>query len=135
MLRQSNKATTGVLLIATRKKVIDFFYRKLGDKISDDVINFLINACILGYRKLILCMFNGDLQRKPTEYLGQNEKMQMKTTLWHILLGGQNYWGLESLVRFAVKLWKEFCLALIFPVSQPQGWELSKRGTQRKLAP
>jgi len=73
VLRQSNKATTGVLLIATRKKVIDFFYRKLGDKISDDVINFLINACILGYRKLILCMFNGDLQRKPTEYLGQSE--------------------------------------------------------------
>ena len=81
MLRQSNKATTGVLLIATRKKVIDFFYRKLGDKISDDVINFLINACILGYRKLILCTFNGDLQRKPTEYLGQSEQMQMKTTL------------------------------------------------------
>ena len=38
--------------------------------------------------------------------------------------------GLESLVRFAEKLWEEFVfevlLSLSFPVSQAQGWELPK---------
>ena len=29
-----------------------------------------IKVCTLEYRKLNLCMFNGDLQRKPTEYHG-----------------------------------------------------------------
>jgi len=32
-------------------------------------LRFLSNMCILGYRKLILSMFNGDLQRKPPETL------------------------------------------------------------------
>ena len=48
--------------------------------------------------------------------------------------------GFESLVRLAENLCEEilclkFCLASIFPVSQPQGWELQNKDTQRKLAP
>ena len=69
-------------------------------------LRFLSNACILGYSKLILCMFNGDLQTKP---LGKHEQMQTKPTLWHIVMG-----GLESLVRFAKNLWEEFVFEVFF---------------------
>jgi len=52
---------------------------------------------------------------------------------------GQPEEGLESLVRFAEKLWEEFvfkvCWAKIFPVSQEQGWELPKKDAQRRLVP
>jgi len=47
--------------------------------------------------------------------------------------------GLASLEQFAAKSREEFLFEAIlgvnFSASQPQGWELPKKGTQRRLAP
>ena len=78
---------------------------------------FLSNVCIPQYYKLIP-WFNGNMQWKSPEYLGQREEMQMKTTLWHIVLDGQKalkvWWGL--LKNCGRSLCLEFCLASIFPI-------------------
>jgi len=95
------------------------------------------NARIPGYRKLIPCIFNGNLLGKPPEYHGKHLQIRTNENLLMTLFGDQI--GLESLERITAKLRKEFLfeifLGIDFLFSQPQGWELPNRGTQRRLVP
>ena len=69
------------------------------------------NARIPGYRKLIPCIFNGNLLGKPPEYHGKHLQIQTKTSLWHTVWGsswlrkfGANYCKIEE----GVSIWNLF---------------------------
>ena len=73
----------------------------------------LSNVCVPRYCNPIACRFNGNLQRKHQEYTWR--KPPYDTLYWAARRPSENHWKSVCL---------KFCLASIFPVSQPQGWEL-----------
>ena len=111
---------TRIWLATMKNKWLILFYWK---QINYMMMSFeFLSNVYWDYCKLIPCTLTGNLQRKPPKYLGLAWTDANDNHLMMHCLGRPE--GLESLVTLPGKsLCLKFCLASIFPISQPQGWK------------